>query len=207
MFKKKIIIIEDDPDIRRSFELIINGSDKFQVFQSYGNAEDAVKEVQKVKPDICMVDLELPGMNGIEAIREIKERFPTAECVIVTVYEDTDMVFEGLKAGASGYIIKNANYMEIIQALEEVLKGGAPMSSRIARMVIDNFHVNPHSPLSQRETEVLKLIAEGKSYSQISEELFISKETSKSHIKNIYAKLNVNSKSDAISRARKDRLI
>jgi DNA-binding NarL/FixJ family response regulator len=154
-----------------------------------------------------MVDLELPGINGIEAISQIKEKSPKTECVIVTVYEDSELVFKGLKAGASGYIIKNANYLEIISALEEITKGGAPMSSQIARMVIQNFHVNPNSPLSSRETEVLKLIAEGKSYTQISEELFISKETARSHIKNIYVKLNVNSKSEAIDRARKDHLI
>lgn len=207
MFKKKIIIIEDQEDLRYSFELIINGSDQFFVHRTYADAEEALKEISKTKPDIAMVDLELPGINGIEAIRQIKEKSPKTECVIVTVYEDSNLVFEGLKAGASGYIIKNANYLEIIRALEEISKGGAPMSSQIARMVIQNFHVNPNSPLSPRETDVLKLIAEGKSYTQISEELFISKETARSHIKNIYVKLNVNSKSEAISKARKDHLI
>lgn len=207
MFKKKVIVIEDQEELRYSFELIINGSDKFFVHRTYENAEDALKEIHKSQPDIAMVDLELPGINGIEAIKLIKEKSPKTECVIVTVYEDSELVFEGLKAGAGGYIIKNANYIEIIQALEEVGKGGAPMSSQIARMVIQNFHVNPNSPLSSRETDVLKLIAEGKSYTQISEELFISKETARSHIKNIYLKLNVNSKSEAISKAKKDHLI
>ncbi|QCK16779.1 response regulator transcription factor [Mangrovivirga cuniculi] len=207
MFKKKIIIIEDQQDLRESFEVIINGSDKFFVQNTYPDAEKALKDVKKVNPDIAMVDLELPGMNGIEAIKHIKEKSPKTECVIVTVYEDSDLVFEGLKAGAVGYIIKNANYLEIISALEELVRGGSPMSSQIARMVIQNFHINPNSPLSSRETDVLKLIAEGKSYTQISEELFISKETARSHIKNIYVKLNVNSKSEAISKARKDHLI
>ncbi|MCX2743105.1 response regulator transcription factor [Mangrovivirga sp. M17] len=207
MFKKKIIIIEDQEDLRESFEVIINGSDKFFVQSTYPNAEKALREISKVRPDIAMVDLELPGMNGIEAIKHIKEKSPKTECVIVTVYEDSDLVFEGLKAGAVGYIIKNANYLEIISALDELVRGGSPMSSQIARMVIQNFHINPNSPLSSRETDVLKLIAEGKSYTQISEELFISKETARSHIKNIYVKLNVNSKSEAISKARKDHLI
>lgn len=207
MFKKKVIIIEDQEDLRYSFELIINGSDQFFVHKTYEDAESAIKEIGKTKPDIAMVDLELPGINGIEAIKQIKEQNPKTECVIVTVYEDSELVFEGLKAGAGGYIIKNANYLEIIRALEEISKGGAPMSSQIARLVIQNFHVNPNSPLSKRETDVLKLIAEGKSYTQISEELFISKETARSHIKNIYLKLNVNSKSEAISKARKDHLI
>jgi DNA-binding NarL/FixJ family response regulator len=207
MFKKKVIIIEDQEELRYSFELIINGSDQFFVHKTYADGEEAVKEIQRTQPDIAMVDLELPGMNGIEAIKHIKDKSPKTECVIVTVYEDSDLVFEGLKAGAVGYIIKNANYLEIIRALEEISKGGAPMSSQIARMVIQNMHVNPNSPLTARETDVLKLIAEGKSYTQISEELFISKETARSHIKNIYVKLNVNSKSEAISKARKDHLI
>jgi DNA-binding NarL/FixJ family response regulator len=207
MFKKQVVIIEDDADLRFSFKLIINGSDRFVVYKTYSDAELAIKEISKVQPDIVMIDLELPGINGIEAIRQIKEKTPKAECIIVTVYEDSEMVFKGLKAGASGYIIKNSNYQDIISALEEIDKGGAPMSTQIARMVIQNFHVNPNSPLSPRETEVLRLVAEGKSYSQISDDLFISRETARSHIKNIYMKLNVNSKSEAIYKAKKDHLI
>jgi DNA-binding NarL/FixJ family response regulator len=123
------------------------------------------------------------------------------------VYEDSELVFEALKAGASGYITKSANYMELLSALEEIIRGGAPMSSRIARMVIDNHHINPNSPLTKRETTILQLISEGKTYTQISEELFISKETAKTHIKNIYSKLQVNSKSEALAKASVEKLI
>ena len=207
MFKKKVIIIEDQKDLRYSVELIINGSENFFVSRTYANAESAIADIQKSQPDIALVDLELPGINGIEAIRAIKDKSHKTECVIFSVYDDSKLVFEGLKAGASGYIVKNANYLEIIRALDEVSRGGAPMSSQIARMIVNNFHINPNSPLSNRETEVLKLIAEGKSYTQISEELFISKETARSHIKNIYLKLEVNSKSEAISKAKNDHLI
>lgn len=126
---------------------------------------------------------------------------------MVTVYEDSELVFEALKSGASGYITKSSNYVELLTALEEISRGGAPMSSRIARMVIDNFHVNPNSPLTRRETEILQLISEGKTYTQISEELFISKETSKTHIKNIYSKLQVNSRAEALAKANQDKLI
>jgi DNA-binding NarL/FixJ family response regulator len=138
-------------------------------------------------------------MNGIQGSKIIKDKSPHTDIVMVTVYEDSELVFEALKAGASGYITKSANYMELLSALEEIVKGGAPMSSRIARMVIDNFHVNPNSPLTKRET--------GKTYTQISEELFISKETAKTHIKNIYSKLQVNSKSEAIAKANLEKLI
>ena len=118
-----------------------------------------------------------------------------------------ELVFEALKAGASGYLTKSTNYMELINSLDEIQKGGAPMSGRIAKMVIDHFHVNPNSPLTRRETEILRMVADGKTYIQISEKLFISKETAKTHIRNIYAKLLVKSKSAAIERAHADKLI
>ena len=200
--KKRVLIVEDDPEIRSSFTMIVDSSQKFTVVNGYGNCEDAIKHLHTDKPDIVLMDVELPGgMNGIKGTKIIKEKSPDADIIMVTVYEDSEMVYEALKSGASGYITKSANYMELLSALDEITRGGAPMSSKIARMVIDNFHLNPNSPLTKRETEILQLIAEGKTYTQISEELFISKETSKTHIKNIYSKLQVRSKSEAIAKA------
>lgn len=206
-FKKRVVLIEDDQEIRNSFSLIVNSSPKFMVVNGYGTGEEAISSLQRDKPEIVLMDIELPGINGIQATKTIKDKMPAADIIMVTVYEDSDLVFEALKAGASGYITKSANYMELLSALEEITKGGAPMSSRIARMVIDNFHVNPNSPLTKRETEILQLISEGKTYTQISEELFISKETSKTHIKNIYSKLQVTCKSEAIAKANLEKLI
>ena len=206
-FKKRVLIIEDDQEIRNSFSLIVNSSQNFNVVNAYSNCEDAIKHLTSDRPDYVLMDIELPGMNGIKGTRIIKDKYPSVEIVMVTVYEDSDLVFEALKAGASGYITKSANYMELLAALEEITKGGAPMSSKIARMVIDNFHINPNSPLTKRETEILQLISEGKTYTQISEQLFISKETSKTHIKNIYAKLQVNCKSEALAKAAMEKLI
>lgn len=206
-FKKRVLIIEDDHEIRNSFVLIVNSSQRFMVVNAYPSCEEAIKNLTYDKPEIILMDIELPGMNGIAGTKLIKERLPHSDIIMVTVYEDSDLVFEALKAGASGYITKSANYVELLSALEEIIKGGAPMSSRVARMVIDNFHVNPVSPLTKRETEILQLIAEGKTYTQISEELFISKETSKTHIKNIYSKLQVNKKSEAIAKATMEKLI
>src|SRR6478609_9549543 len=206
-FKKRVMIVEDDQEIRNSFTLIVNSSQKFTVVNAYGNSEDAIDNLHRDKPEIVLMDIELPVMNGIQATKIIKDKAPHVDIVMVSVYEDSELVFEALKAGASGYITKSANYLELLTALEEIMKGGAPMSSRIARMVIDNFHVNPNSPLTKRETEILQLISEGKTYTQISEELFISKETAKTHIKNIYSKLQVNSKSEAIAKANHDKLI
>jgi len=206
-FKKRVMLVEDDQEIRNSFNLIVNSSQKFMVVSAYGSCEDAIDNLGRDKPEIVLMDVELPGMNGIHGTKIIKEKSPHTDIIMVTVYEDSELVFEALKAGASGYITKSANYMELLAALEEIVKGGAPMSSRIARMVIDNFHVNPNSPLTKRETEILQLISEGKTYTQISEELFISKETAKTHIKNIYSKLQVNSKSEAIAKANLEKLI
>lgn len=206
-FKKRVLIIEDDQEIRNSFVLIVNSSQRFIVVNAYASCEEAIKNLIYDKPEIILMDIELPGMNGISGTKLIKDKLPHSDIIMVTVYEDSDLVFEALKAGATGYITKSANYIELLSALEEIIKGGAPMSSRVARMVIDNFHVNPVSPLTRRETEILQLISEGKTYTQISEELFISKETSKTHIKNIYSKLQVNKKSEAIAKATMDKLI
>jgi len=206
-FKKRVLIVEDDQEIRNSFTLIVNSSQKFTVVNAYGKCEDAIDNLSRDKAEIILMDIELPGMNGIQGTKIIKDKAPHTDIVMVSVYEDSELVFEALKAGASGYITKSANYMELLGALEEIIRGGAPMSSKIARMVIDNFHVNPNSPLTKRETEILQLISEGKTYTQISEELFISKETAKTHIKNIYSKLQVNSKSEAIAKATQERLI
>jgi DNA-binding NarL/FixJ family response regulator len=124
-----------------------------------------------------------------------------------TIYENSELVFQALCAGASGYITKNSNHTELLSAIKELIQGGAPMTSNIAKMVVKSFQKNPNSPISARETEVLELLAQGKSYSMIARDLFITKETAKSHIKNIYAKLQVNSKSEAIAKATREKLI
>jgi len=206
-FKKRVVIIEDDQEIRKSFALIVNSSQRFVAASTYASCEEAIRNISHDRPEIILMDIELPGMNGIAGTKIIKDKLAHVEIIMVTIYEDSELVFEALKAGASGYITKSANYVELLSALEEISKGGAPMSSRVARMVIDNFHVNRSSPLSKRETEILQLISEGKTYTQISEELFISKETSKTHIKNIYSKLQVNKKSEAIAKATLEKFI
>lgn len=205
--KRKVFIVEDDPELRSSFVHIVNNSDKFFVVGSYKNAEEAIREIGYKRPEIILMDIEMPGMDGVKATGIIKEQHPHIEVVMVTVFEDNELVFNALKAGASGYITKSANYLELLSALEEICRGGAPMSTKIARMVIHNFHLNPESPLTKREKEVLRMIADGKTYSQISNELFIARETAKSHIRNIYGKLQVRKKSDAIAKASQQRLI
>lgn len=206
-FRSRIVIVEDNDAVREGFSLIINSVSKYYVVAGYDNAEDALKNLKKDKPDIVLMDLELPGMNGIEAIAAIKKTNPNIDLIVNTIYENSDLVFQALCAGAAGYITKNTSHSELLNAIDEVINGGAPMSSKIAKMVVSSFQKNPNSPLSNRETEVLELLSQGKSYSMIAQDLFITKETAKSHIKNIYSKLQVNSKSEAIAKATKEKLI
>ncbi|MCW5909758.1 MAG: response regulator transcription factor [Cyclobacteriaceae bacterium] len=205
--KKRIVVVEDDPDIRDSYKLIINSSSQYDVVGAYESCEDCIAEIRKILPHIILMDIGLPGMNGVQGTAAIKKILPYVEIVIMSVYEDTELVFESLKNGASGYISKSSNYLELLNALDEICKGGAPMSSKIARMVVDDFHTSLHSPLSNREKEVLHHISHGKTYIQIAKEMGISKETAKTHTKNIYKKLHVNKKSAAISKAISEKII
>ena len=206
-FRSRIVIVEDNHIVRDGFALIINSISNYYVVNSYNNREDPIKYLKKDKPDVILMDLELPGMSGIEAIAAVKKINPSIEILVNTIYENSELVFQALCAGATGYITKNTNHTELLNAIRETIQGGAPMTSNIAKMVVKSFQKNPNSPISARETEVLELLAKGKSYSMIARDLFITKETAKSHIKNIYAKLQVNSKSEAIAKATRDKLI
>jgi DNA-binding NarL/FixJ family response regulator len=203
----KITIVEDNEVVKDGFELLINGMSEHNVVSTYTNCEDAIEKIKEDDPDIILMDLELPGMHGIEGIKHIKKIIPKVNIIVITVHENSQLVFESLVAGATGYITKSSNYNKVLEAIDETMKGGAPMSTNIARLVVESFQRNTNSPLSPRETEVLELLSKGKSYSVIANELFIHKETVKSHIKNIYYKLQVNSKADAIEKALKNKLI
>ncbi|RYD94356.1 MAG: response regulator transcription factor, partial [Sphingobacteriales bacterium] len=173
----------------------------------YGNCETALKNLATDAPDLVLMDIDLPGMDGIEGTSRVKKQLPDCIILIITVLEDSDKVFRSLCAGAGGYIIKNSDTDDIIKNIAEALSGGAPMSLHIAKMVVQSFARPQDSPLSDREKEVLRGIAEGKSYSKIALDLFISKETVRSHIKNIYQKLAVNSKAGALKVAGSNRWI
>lgn len=196
--KRRITIIEDNSKIREGFAEVINSTEKYVVAGQYGNCEDAIKNLEKDNPEVVLMDIELPGMNGIEGTIKIKRHCPDCIVLIITVFEDSEKVFQSLCAGAAGYLVKNSNLEDIIRNIDEALAGGAPMSLHIAKMVVQSFKMQNNSPLSERETEVLQSISQGKSYTKIASDLFISKETVRSHIKNIYQKLAVNSKSDAL---------
>ncbi|MFP2994258.1 response regulator transcription factor [Spongiivirga sp. MCCC 1A20706] len=204
---KKVVIIEDNVSLGAAFKEVIHTAANFKVVGLYTNAEEAINNYKDDGPDIVIMDIELPNINGIEATKILKDKKPNVLVLVVTVYEDSETVFDALCAGASGYLTKNASSEQIIDALNELLSGGAPMSIKIARMVVDSFKKATSSVLSERETEVLQMLSTGKSFKSIGEALFISRNTIKFHIKNIYEKLQVNSKEEALKKANDQRLI
>ena len=203
----RIVMIEDDEIIREGYTLLIGQVEGYSVVKSYASFDDAVKTIIDDAPDVILLDIELPGTNGITAIPKLKKMLPGAHILILTVYESEKQIFEALANGASGYLTKNTPAAKIIESVKEVREGGGPMSVNIARMVIKSFQRNQESPLSKRETQILEQIADGKSRSQIAKDLFIDLETVRSHIKNIYLKLDVNSRADAIRLAKENKLI
>jgi DNA-binding NarL/FixJ family response regulator len=205
--RTRIAIVEDNTAVREGFATLLNSIDKYMVVGLHETAEEAILQMEQENPHIVLMDIGLPGMNGIDAIREMRRINARCQFIVISVHEDSDLVFQALCAGATGYITKNSNYIEILNAINEVLSGGAPMSTKIARMVISSFQTSTYTPLTKREMEVLQELARGKSYSMIAKSLSITNETSRSHIKSIYSKLEVNTKYEALEKAKKDKLI
>ncbi|AXG69307.1 transcriptional regulatory protein DegU [Kordia sp. SMS9] len=209
MTKKYISVIEDNAIFRENMAAYIQQLDNYFLLGVYEDFETAFEDFKSGNcPDIVLMDIGLPGINGIEGTKRIKQKYPKTELIIVTVFEDSNMVFEALKAGACGYLTKSLGLPELNKALGDLEKGGAPMSNKIAKMVVESFQLNHQdNTLSKREKEVLTLLAQGKTYSTIAEELFISKTTVRTHIRNIYQKLHVNSKAEAIQLANEKKMI
>ena len=203
----KITIIEDDETIRNGYAYLIGATEGYEVVSTYSSYDEAAKKITTDHPDVVLLDIELPGTNGVDAIPKLKKLLPQCYVLILTVYESEKLIFNALANGASGYLTKNTPSAKIIESIKEVKEGGGPMSINIAKLVIRSFQKNQESPLSRRETQILELIGDGKSRSQIAKELFIDLETVRSHIKNIYVKLDVNSRADAIKMAKQNKLI
>lgn len=202
-----VAIIEDIDDYRKAFQLMVNGTVGLHCGHVYANGEDAVASLPKVRPDIVLTDVNLPGINGIEVIRQVKKECPKIQFLVLTVFEDDDNIFQALAAGASGYLLKSTQPARIIEAIRDLYDGGSPMSAQIARRVVSSFSqpagnmANPYDQLlTEREKEVLQLLSKGKLYKQIADELFISVQTIKSHCHHIYEKLHVTTKVDAINK-------
>jgi len=208
-----VIIIEDNELLRDSLKEAINKSGQISCLNSFGSGETALDLIAKdeLVPDIILLDIGLPGMNGIELIPELKRLSPSSKIIIITVHDDDENVFNAICAGASGYLLKDLSSEKIVNSINEVMNGGAPMNSHIAKKVLSMFRdqnvkSNGYS-LSEREKEILGQLVEGLSKKQIAEKLFLSHHTVDSHLRNIYAKLEVHSRSSAISKAIKEKLL
>jgi DNA-binding NarL/FixJ family response regulator len=201
----QVAIVEDIDDIRKGLAMIINSSEAAECKHTFANAEKAF-EVLRVQPvDVVLVDINLPGgMNGIELVHRLKPFHPTMQFMMCTVYEDDDLVFKALKAGATGYILKKTQPEKLIEAIKEIHDGGSPMSAQIARKVISSFQqpmVNEATQLlTRREQELLGLLAQGFRYKEIADQLFLSIDTIRTHIRNIYRKLEVQSRAEALNK-------
>ena len=203
-----VAIVEDDNEVRETLALFLNSSEGFKCDNAYADCESAIERIPKTLPDIVLMDLGLPGKSGMEGIQILKKKLPTLDFIVFTIQEDDDSVFDSLRAGACGYLLKNSDPNLILNSIKEVLSGGSPMSSSIARKVIGSFHANlQESPLSFRETEVLKRLCEGQNYKIIADSLFVSGNTIRMHIKNIYKKLHVHTRASAVKKAIDDRLV
>lgn len=201
----RVAIVEDDNDIRQSFEAIIGSAPGYACLKTYDNAEAAVADIPAQKPDVVIMDIHLPGMSGIDAVRILKEEMPSLQIAMCTVYEDDEHIFNALRAGASGYLLKRTTPDKLLEAVSDLHQGGSPMSSEIARRVVASFRKTTAPPpelavLTPREKEILDLLAKGYLYKEIAAELFISIETVKRHIHNIYEKLHVQTRTEALNK-------
>lgn len=199
----QVVIIDDAAQIRDGLVTLINGSGDFRCIAAFGTAEEALAEITGPDPDVVLMDIHLPGMSGIECTRILKTRFPSLPVVMLTIYENDEQIFESLKAGACGYLLKKTPPQKLLEAITEVCNGGSPMSGQIARKVVGAFQQYGPSAketenLTRRENEILTYLARGYRYREIADALFISIETVRTHLRNIYEKLQVRSRSEAI---------
>ena len=202
----RVAIVEDSAIIRRSLEAMINQAPGMHCVCACATAEDALRQIPRATPDVVLMDIQLPNRSGIECTAQLKQLQPGLQIIIVTVYEDTERIFKALKAGACGYLLKRATPEQILAAISEVQQGGAPMTSEIARKVIAAFQSAPAaSPaveaFSRRELEILDLLAQGMTNKKIAETLFISTNTVKRHLKAIFGKLDIHTRSAAAAKA------
>lgn len=205
--KIRVLIVEDDSEIRQLLYLLVSKSNQFECIGQFSTCEAALNPILELVPDVVLMDIELPGISGIEGVTKIRETSSKSDFVMLTIRDDDESIFASLRAGATGYLLKDTPPGTLLSAIEDVYKGGSPITPSIARRVTQSFQPNSVSPLSVRETQVLAELCDGKSYSHIAEQFFISGHTVRTHIKNIYKKLHVNSRGQAVSEALKKRII
>jgi DNA-binding NarL/FixJ family response regulator len=200
----KVAIVEDIKDIREGLQLLINSNNEFSCTHTHSTAEDALQNLANELPDVVLMDIHLPGISGIEAVKKLKAQYPSVQFIMSTVYEDDENIFESLKAGATGYLLKKTSPAKILEAITEVYNGGSPMSVQIARKVIGAFQkknpIDETNLLTPKEKEILKALSKGLRYKEIAHEMQISMDTVRTHVRHIYEKLHVQSRMDAINK-------
>ncbi len=208
----KVAIVEDQREIRECLTLLVNGTDGYTCTGSYRSMEEALEQIARQLPDVLLSDIGLPGMNGIDGVRLLKQRYPNLLVLMLTVYDDDERIFDAMCAGACGYLLKKTPPARLLDSLREVVAGGAPMSPEVARRVIALFreirppdHVDYH--LTPHETRLLKLFVEGHNYKTAAAELHVSVNTVNFHVRSIYDKLQVHSRSEAVAKALLNRLV
>jgi DNA-binding NarL/FixJ family response regulator len=201
-----VSIVEDNEQLRNTLARMIDRAEDFECISQYSTAEGALEGLPNEKPRVVLMDINLPGMNGVECVRQLKQRLPSTQVMMLTAYEDTENIFNSLAAGASGYMLKRTKSTELLEAIREVNRGGSPMSTHIARKVVQSF-LKPVSAaagsteeLSAREREVLEGLSQGMMYKEIAEKLNISYETVHTYIRRIYEKLQVRTRTEAVAK-------
>lgn len=209
----RVAIFEDNTNLRQGLFQLVNGSDGFVCVGAFANCNQLQKNLVDAKPDVVLMDIEMPGISGIEGVRMIKANFPEVKVLMETIFEDNEKIFNSICNGAEGYILKSTPPVQILSAIREIFEGGAPMTPTIANKVLKMFNNKPVSVsenefrLTEREFEILKHLVDGMSYKMIAENCFISIDTVNGHIKNIYKKLQVHSKSEAVAKAIKGKIV
>ncbi len=201
-----VSIVEDLEEVRETIQRLLDHTDKFSFVAGYPNGELAEKGIPQYPPDIVIMDINLPGMNGIDCLKRIKEKCLSTQFIMFTIYEEDEKVFEALKAGAHGYLLKNTQKEKLLEALEELHHGGSPMSTQIARKVIEVFEKSnlpsaEVNTLTNKEIQILELLTKGYLYKEIAEQLHLTRNTIKQHIHHIYTKLHVQNRTEAINKA------
>ncbi len=201
-----VSIVEDDPQVRSSLAKLIDGAPGFRCVSRHGSAEDALAEIPKIRPEVVLMDINLPGLSGVECVRRLKPQVPGVQFIMLTVYQNTEHIFNALAAGATGYMLKQTPPAELLEAIKEVFAGGSPMSSHIARKIVQSFQQPAPAPgteaatLSPREAQVLELLAKGFLYKEIADEMKVSYATVHTHIRHVYEKLHVRSRTEAVAK-------
>lgn len=209
----KVLLYEDNPQLREGLTMLIDGSEGFSILASYKNCDNVRDEVEAWKPDVILMDIDMPGTNGIEGLKLIRSTSNDVKVLMLTVFDDNKNVFEAIRNGANGYILKKTPPSKLLEYIQEAASGGAPMTASIATQVLKMFSQinvdkqNEDYNLSDREKQVLQLLVDGYSYKMIAAEMYIAIDTVRSHIKKIYEKLHVNSKSEAVAKAFKDNIV